>query len=590
MKSVAISSVFLFAASFSPLAAQMTVSLAATAQSPIPVGTAVTLYPNVSNASDGTLWYRYRVRRGVSGFRVIRDFGPDTQLVWAESEVEGLHEVELTVRNIATGESAATTATFLLTSRVTGGQPVVSATNHPLVLLYSAPPCAAGASMRVQFQDGSGNPQFTPYQACRDGLSMNFYLAGLRPNTTYSVHHTVDNGPERLDGSTLSATTGDAQVQTTNYYLLTPPPTPAVKGVLLQSTLALPSLATDLAGNLIWYYTGSLSFITHPVAGGHFLGILEDSTGDSSHQIVREFDLAGNTYQETNAARVSEQLLAMNRRPITAFHHDARRLPDGNLLVLGNIEQILTDVQGPGPVDVLGDMILVLNRQLEVVWAWDAFDHLDTSRLATLKETCTVGGGGCPPYYLAPQANDWLHGNSVQLTPDGSILYSARHQDWLIKIDYGNGVGSGAILWRLGKDGDFQYNSFDPYPWFSHQHDGYIDWADPSKLYVFDNGNLRWAADPATHSRGQVIQLDEQNRTARLLLNADLGAYALAVGSARPLPNGNYHFHLGFLFGLGGAPASSRAVEVDPGGNLVYQLQAQTPIYRSFRMQSMYAP
>jgi arylsulfate sulfotransferase len=590
MRSLSFASVFLFAAGISPLAAQISASLASSAQSPIPVGTAVTLYPNVSNAGDGTLWYRYRVRRDASGFRMIRDFGPDTFLIWAEGELEGRYEVELTVRNIATNESATTTATFLLTSRAAGGQPVVSNTNHPLVLLYSAPPCPAGASMRIQFQDDQGNAQYTPYKACREGLSMNFYLAGLYPNTRYSVHHTVDNGPLRLDGPTLTATTGGAQVQTTSYYLQTPPSTPAVKGILLQSTLASPTLATDLAGNPIWYYTGNLSFLTHPVLGGHFLGILQDAARDSSYQIVREFDLAGYTVQETNAARVSEQLLAMNRHPITSFHHDARRLPDGNLLVLATVEQVLTDVQGPGPVDVLGDMILVLNRQLEVVWAWDSFDHLDTSRLATLREVCTAGGGGCPPFYLAPQANDWLHGNSVQLTPDGQILYSARHQDWLIKLDYGNGLGSGAVLWRLGKDGDFQYNSSDPYPWFSHQHDGYIDSTDPSKLAVFDNGNVRRAADQTIHSRGQVIQLDEQNRVATPLLNADLGAYALAVGSARPLPNGNYHFHLGFLSGLGGVPASSRAVEVDPSGNIVYQIQAQSPIYRSFRMQSMYVP
>ena len=149
---------------------------------------------------------------------------------------------------------------------------------------------------------------------------------------------------------------------------------------------------------------------------------------------------------ETNAARVNEQLAAMGKRQISAFHHEARALPDGKILALATVEQILTDVQGPGPIDVLGDMIVVMDRDLQVVWAWDAFNYLDTSRPAVLGETCSAATAGCPPFYLADTANDWLHGNCVQLTPDGNLMYSARHQDWLIKIDYNNGNGSGDIL------------------------------------------------------------------------------------------------------------------------------------------------
>jgi arylsulfate sulfotransferase len=580
----------LLAASVSPLAANMSVSIATSAQDPVPVGTVVAFYANVSNADAGTLWYRYRVRKPGTGLHVIRDFGPEDWLNWAESEVEGTYEIEATVRNTVTNETVSTSIPCKVISRVTQGQPVISATAHPLVFLYSTPACPAGASIRVQFQDPSGNVQYTPYKDCRNWVSMNFYLAGMSPNTQYSVHHTIDTGPERLDGPTLTLTTGNATISAPSSSILTPPTTPVVNGVLLQSTLAVPNMATDLNGNLLWYYTGNISFITHPEPWGRFLGILQDPTSDASHQLVREFDLAGNTIQETNAARVSEQLVGMGRRPITAFHHDARRLPDGNLVVLGNIEQILNNVQGPGLVDVLGDMIVVLDRNLKVVWAWDAFDHLDPARLATLNETCTLTGGGCPPFYLAMTANDWLHGNAVQFTPDGNLLYSARHQDWLIKILYDNGTGSGRILWRLGKDGDFSYNSNDPYPWFSHQHDGNFDYSDPSKLLVFDNGNVRWASNPASNSRGQVIQLDEVNHVATPVLNADLGAYSFALGSARQLPNGNYHFELGWLNGLGGVPAASRAAEVAPSGSIVYEIQAQTPVYRSFRMQSLYVP
>ncbi len=162
--------------------------------------------------------------------------------------------------------------------------------------------------------------------------------------------------------------------------------------------------------------------------------------------------------------------------------------------------------------------------------------------------------------------------------------YSSRHQDWVFKIDYENGQGSGKILWRLGKDGDFQYLSSDPYPWFSHQHDASVD---ANGLFtVFDNGNTRAATDPTAHSRGQAIQLDQTKLTATLVVNADLGQYSIALGSAQKLPDGNYHYHLGDIVANG----TAQAVEVAPGGQILYNMQFGEIMYRSFRVQDLYTP
>src|SRR5262249_10594330 len=151
--------------------------------------------------------------------------------------------------------------------------------------------------------------------------------------------------------------------------------------------------------------------------------------------------LVGMTVLETNAARVSEQLVAMGKRPITGFHHEVRTISGNRIVALASNEQILTDVQGAGPVDVLGDMILVFDADLQVVWAWDAFDPLDVHRAALLTETCLTSPG-CAPYYLAPNANDWTHANAVAETPDGALLLSVRHKDWLLKINYQLGAGN----------------------------------------------------------------------------------------------------------------------------------------------------
>ncbi len=103
---------------------------------------------------------------------------------------------------------------------------------------------------------------------------------------------------------------------------------------------------------------------------------------------------------------------------------------------------------------------------------------------------------------------------------------------------------------------------------------------------LFDDGDVRRVADPSAHSRGQVLVLDEQNMIATPILNADLGDYSAALGSAQQLPNGNYHFDQGWL-----QPSNtSQAIEMDPWGNQVYALQLSSPAYRSFRLTDLYTP
>lgn len=110
-------------------------------------------------------------------------------------------------------------------------------------------------------------------------------------------------------------------------------------------------------------------------------------------------------------------------------------------------------------------------------------------------------------------------------------------------------------------------------------------------LTVFDDGNTRQVTEPGSDSRGQALQLDEQNRIATLFLNADLGGYAYALGTAQRLPDGTFHFDAGWIAvdSIAGANAS-RSVEVDRSGNVVYGAAISTPEYRTFRMADLYTP
>jgi arylsulfate sulfotransferase len=570
------------------LEAAMDVSLTASPSDPAPVGTMITWNAAVFGAGSSDLFYRFRVSEAGGGFHTIRDYGPLSTLDWTSID-EGVYEIELSVRDRGTLEVATTRSSFQLQSRVSGGQAVISPTSHPLVFLFSSPGCDDGEA-RVRVQSSGGVVQSTPYKPCVPGQSLNFYIAGLAPGASYSASLAVDRGRDSISGPAVTFETGVVPAGIEAPSVVQSSSAPGSEGILLQTPLYQPAIATDLNGALLWFGPSDLTFLTSPAGGGTFLGLLTSGAGPE-HDIVRRFDLIGMTVQETNVARVNEQLAAMGKRAISGFHHDARSLPGGRTVLLADVEQILTDVQGPGPVDVIGDMILVLDEDLQVVWTWDTFDYLDTSRRAVLGETC-LAFVGCATHYLSADANDWTHGNSVEGTPDGALLYSSRHQDWLIKIDYQDGAGNGDIVWRLGKDGDFTYDSDEPYPWFSHQHDPTYESRSRSTITLFDNGNTRLGLDPGGFSRGQAIQLDEEHRIARLVLNEDLGVFSSALGSAQRLLDGTYAFDAGFVSdpdGTSGAEAFS--IQIDPSGDqVVSSIKLPGPVYRSFRVTDLYGP
>jgi hypothetical protein len=160
-----------------------------------------------------------------------------------------------------------------------------------------------------------------------------------------------------------------------------------------------------------------------------------------------------------------------------------------------------------------------------------------------------------------------------------------RHQDWVIKIQYQNGTGDGKVLWRLGKDGDLSLSGSTADPWFSHQHDAV--YVAPNQIALYDNGNARCMVTPqGCVSRGQVFEIDEVNRTASLILNASLPAYAERHGSAQKLTNGNFFFGSGYLPPL----LFSAATEVTPSGAVTSHLGIGGLVYRTFRMKTLYGP
>ncbi len=481
--------------------ASVNVSLTPSVSSGAPVGTTVLWTAHATDTTNPNASFVYQYSFGPSGGQMLvrRDFYIYKNFPWTPTDSEGAYDAQVIARNVSTGVTGTATVIFNVSSRVTGGSPVVSPTNHPLVALYSMPPCPTGKSVRVRFK-GPGDPiwQSTQTKNCTGSSSLNFYVAGMRASTTYEIQHDLINGPFTTSGPIFNFTTGaiPGNISFAGYSLPTSysaPNNTAYPIVLLSPIGGIP-YATGTGGHVVWYLTPpgvGLGYFVRPVDGGTFFAFLFDGSSIPANRLLREYDVAGNIVRETNTAAVSEQLKARGADPVTTFHHDAIRLPNGGTALLGSVEKVAD--QGQGPVDVLGDQVIVLDANMRVVWSWNEWDHLDIRRKAVLDEKCVQNAGGCP-YLFNPGynvANDWTHSNGLTLTPDGNMLVSSRHQDWIMKIRYQGGTGDGTLLWRLGAEGDFRTDASVPNPWFSHQHNPEV--TPDGHLTVFDNGNTRVA-------------------------------------------------------------------------------------------------
>jgi arylsulfate sulfotransferase len=609
--------------------AGISVTLSPSPAGPQPVGTIITWTATVQDSAQGAHEFQFSVGPASGPLAIVWDYGQSNIFRWAFSQTEGTYQVKVVVQNTSNQTSANATDSFVVTSLRLNGHDAVNPTANPLVALFSGPPCAKGNSVRVRFnQLGSSVSQVTNAIPCSTTNSANFYIAGMYPSTEYQMHHETVNpmGMIVQTGATLTFTTGPipAGVTFPTFTVLTPaqPPGSITAPILLHGFLLHNALisATDLSGNVLWYYHLPVGELMRTEVGGKFF-VTYSVSQDLYNNNFQEVDLAGNVTLQTNAQRINEQLALMTdpvtgmpRRPITQFDHEVRRLSTGNIVVKASSELVVTNGPQcgtsngqPKTCDVLGMQVLVLNPNLQIIWAWDAFDFLDLNRPAVTGDVCRPGQSGCPVFFDGtPNANDWLHGNSIQLVGDGSLLVSLRHQDWVIDINFHHAHGDGSVIWRMGNQGDFTMinpptnplcstpQQQQEYAWFSHQHDANFQFGGESVFSTFDNA-VTWIlgggkivpCDPNGHSRGYVLTVDIPNKTVTPLLIQDLGVYSNGFGTAEVIPGtSDYHFLNGQEF----KGTQSQDSEYTLGGSLEFEMQENQATYRSYRMQDLYTP
>jgi hypothetical protein len=343
--------------------------------------------------------------------------------------------------------------------------------------------------------------------------------------------------------------------------------------------------AMNPTGDIVWFYnhqgTG-YPYLVKLLPNGNMLMILYLPGNNSG---IREVDLAGNVVRQFDMLQLGQKLQnAGYNIQLMSIDHDVLFLPNGHLLLITVDSRVFTDLPGyPGQTTVLGNAIIDVDQNNNPVWVWDAFDHLDVNR---------------HPIYFP----DWTHANSLFYVPDdGSFLLSVRHQHWVLKIDYGNGTGSGDILWKLGYQGDFALQSDSPADWFYAQHDANITSTNLTgdfQLALFDNGDYRVLDDsgdvcnpsgtPMCYSTAALFDVNENNRTASRSWS-DQTPYSFWGGSTQVLENSNVFFNESVPADLGGY--DSRILEVTQQANptTVWKLEFQNEAsYRAEHLPSLY--
>jgi len=222
--------------------------------------------------------------------------------------------------------------------------------------------------------------------------------------------------------------------------------------------------------------------------------------------------------------------LVWEYEPPGPAHHDVERLANGNtlLLCMENVPEEyrakIKDTVRRSANKILGDLVLEVTPDKEIVWEWHMYEHLD------INEYCKI----CNP-------SDWTHTNTVQALPEnrhydmgderfkpGNILLSPRNLGFIFIVD----KDTKEIVWKYS--GNYAGG-------LAGQHEPHmIEKGLPGEgnIIIFDNGAPPLKSIAHT-GKSYVLEIDPV--TKRLVWKYENGEkfYSAFRSNVQRLPNGN---------------------------------------------------
>ena len=363
------------------------------------------------------------------------------------------------------------------------------------------------------------------------------------------------------------------------------------------------SAAIDCDGNQVWHSGGMNSYIYYNsnkygnLYGGKFYN-------DRQPGIDFNIDLSIN-FEEPN-----QVIQGANGSNIENFiQHELLKTPNGYLGFLPNEQWTPTpfcDIT-PGCTNPLswednfndpyaifrGEKIVLWDNLGEIIWSWNAFDHISQFDYDPLLNWNAYSMFG---YY------DWTHFNALEFELENNelsaIYLSSRSLSRIYKIDY----PSGEILWSMGHDwygnGNVMIDLIDPisgwYNGFTFQHGLQI--LENGNILTLDNGNIS-AYLPyflieqnytGAQTRALEISVDESSNAGEVIWSYTLpeNLFGELSGNVQKLANDNYLVTTVGDFG--------HTLEINPNGDILWDLQYKVgetnigTVYRANRIASLF--
>ncbi len=218
------------------------------------------------------------------------------------------------------------------------------------------------------------------------------------------------------------------------------------------------------------------------------------------------------------------------------MHHTLTKLDDGSYLT----------TQFDYRDEVIGDEIRRFDADHNVLWSWNAFDHIELD-----EETLGMLG-------------EWTHVNSLIADDDQGVVYA---NSWNLDRFWQIDQATGEVLLTIGAGGDLAPDPTAEFPWFEGAHS--LERLDDGSWLLYDNG---------AHGRGwsRLVQyeLDFEARSSKVVWEypgelTDDHWYNYSWGDVDVLPNGNLLMQAGN--GVQGYDPT-RLVEVTRDGEILWQM------------------
>ncbi|MCB2219471.1 MAG: aryl-sulfate sulfotransferase [Bacteroidetes bacterium] len=276
---------------------------------------------------------------------------------------------------------------------------------------------------------------------------------------------------------------------------------------------------------------GLLSFYSfHPYWGNIVM--------DSSFRFLDKFQM-GNGYSYTD-------------------FHEFQMLENGHAFVMTYDAQLIDMSQivpgGDTAAIVSGFVFQELDSDHNVVFQWRSWDHYEITETG-------------PEVDLLDEQIDYVHGNTIEVESNTSLLISSRNFHEITKIDR----NTGEIIWRLGGSQN-QFDFGTDTLRFSRQHDS-------RRIYnghvtAFDNGTFH--PDPKFSSAVEyAINTDSMTATLVNRYRHDPDYLGTAMGNAFWTPDESIVIGWGTtLIGIS---------EMDLQGNLLWETKFEGMSYRAYR-------